>query len=165
MVGYKGETGVFDNALIYDQATELRDEVLNRIKSLFPQKVIALHVQRGHRAILVLDNGLRIVLQICRRAPPVRKARWCLLRGQPRSAQLDLICLLNENNGGVYRFFLVPHFDSGPLRRKLREHADRLLSTGINLDDLSQLYEAAICLASNSAERIRYLYRSQEGAV
>jgi DNA invertase Pin-like site-specific DNA recombinase len=165
MIGYRGEVGAFDKTIGRGRTMQLRDDILNRVKSLFPLKVAVFN--RGHdtRPILTLDNGLRIVLRICSREPTVRKVRWRLYRGQPQAAQLALICLLNEKSDGVYRFFLVPQSSSRHMERKLREDGDPLLSMGIVLDDLSQLYEGAICLASKSAKKIRDLYRFQEGAV
>ncbi|HEY6770712.1 MAG TPA: hypothetical protein VI386_38705 [Candidatus Sulfotelmatobacter sp.] len=55
---------------------------------------------------------------------------------------VDLVCLLNEKNTQFYRYFVVPRIEITLKEYGLRAN-DSLLAPGVQLNDLSQLYETA----------------------
>jgi hypothetical protein len=102
------------------------------------------------RQVIELDTGARFAVHVCRPLPSVcGQARW-FLTAQPLELGLAaLICVVSPGLSSITKFYVVPSLDGIKKSVNLREDHP-IISAGVELESLSQFYEAAVGCASQN---------------
>jgi DNA invertase Pin-like site-specific DNA recombinase len=129
---------------------KLIQELVRRIKCLFPSKVTSFQDKWKKKTLLVLDNGIAVAIAACRRHSTLYgHPRWLLNVVKKERHYILLVCLLNKNNDSVDLFYLLPKTDESIGKHKWLKPNDVTLKRGIRLQKLSGFYNAAIRLANS----------------
>jgi DNA invertase Pin-like site-specific DNA recombinase len=118
---------------------ELRNQVLDKLSTLFPKEISEFHLSGKSRPVLKLANDRIVSVVVC--AKVLRKTgimRWMFRPIPEESSFITLICL--ELPLGV-RYFLVPRITIAKDCSIGTNHP--ILKTGLRIDNLSQFREAA----------------------
>lgn len=156
LIGYKPSPHAFKSVANQMKMRRLRADLLNRLKSLFPNNLRFVHLPgQNVRQVLEFDNQIRIAIHICR---PVRttvtgELRW-LLRAQPLEAGYPcLICTVDGSLSTLLSFYVVPQFGDIVRKCKVLKEGHKWLGTGKKLEELSQLCEVAKAVVTEWQER------------
>ena len=149
LVGYQTLQGVFERCDNRKGTQRLRDELLDRIKAMFPKVLTVFHLPGKLRPIMRLDNDLRVSVIVCRtRLTKARMRKWVLNPIAEERDHITLLALLNSANDGFHSFVLFPRIDKVTEYRFAGD--DSWLSKGIRLGEISDFYEAAKRLANRN---------------
>ncbi len=139
--------GTFDKSDHRQHTQLIRQELINRLKAMFPQNVTVFRLARKMRLILRLDNQLRVSIVICPTArTSTGKLRWVLIPIPAEREYATLLCRLNSKNDRFHSFYMFPRVDLLTYHR-FKEN-DPWLASGKRLKDLSEFYEVAKRLAT-----------------
>jgi hypothetical protein len=129
------------------RAVAVREAVLNRVLSLFPHNVSTRCLPRKFRHLLLLDGTIWVSVVMCQPYRTRRGLREWIMKPIKAERQFPcLVCLLNEANDAVEKFYLLPNLRAIRRGQKYRYFAanDPLLSSGTTIHDLSHFYAAVI---------------------
>ena len=147
LVGYRPRVGTFDKSDHRQHTQLIRQELINRLKAMFPQNVTVFRLARKMRLILRLDNQLRVSIVICPTArTSTGKLRWVMIPIPAERVYATLLCRLNSKNDRFHSFYMFPRVDLLTYHR-FKEN-DPWLASGKRLKDLSEFYEVAKRLAT-----------------
>jgi DNA invertase Pin-like site-specific DNA recombinase len=154
MVNYTAKAGTFGKSDARVRTLLLRDQLVSRIRALFPQEVLVSYRARDMRPMLRLSDGVQVGVRICRRnRTSAGCTRWRLYFGKDQQEDLLLVCL-RDAKAGFHRYYLLPAIESFTKEKKLKPD-DHLLRGGVRLDDLSELLVAASCFAGSEHGSLR----------
>jgi DNA invertase Pin-like site-specific DNA recombinase len=146
LIGYEGQKGAFLKSEQRKQTLLVRDDLVKRLKNVFPGKLTFFNNPQDMRTVIRLDSGVRIAVRICRRKKTLSKARWRLYWGRKPVDQEDafLICLLNRTSTACARYYLIRGLILPGHECSLSVN-DTLFAAGFRLNSLAQFYDAANC--------------------
>ena len=143
MVGYSSRPATSQKSDHRERTRVLREGLVRRLVALSPGKVTVFNLVRDARPMLELDNGVRVAIRICTRTTTGR-VRWRLYNGiSSHRGHVTLLCLLNAKNDAVDKFYVVPGVESVEGEQIITENCS-CLAAGLRLDDLQELYGAAM---------------------
>jgi DNA invertase Pin-like site-specific DNA recombinase len=124
-----------------------QERLVKHLRELYGQTIT---VRRGigdNRLMLRLEDRWTIAVRVCRKEPNRSGViRWRLYWGVGEQSQdFDLVCLLNDANNCFYRYYLVPPVPCLPAKRFFAVNDD-ILTSGLRLNNLANLSDAASCL-------------------
>jgi DNA invertase Pin-like site-specific DNA recombinase len=146
LIGYQPEER-FKKSDGLKRAKLFQERLVKNLRELYGQ---AIRVQGGTNnkgPILCLNGGLKIAVRVCSKVPNRSGViRWRLYCGVGEQSQhFDLLCLLSDANNCFYRYYLVPPVSRLPEKRFFAANDD-ILASGLRLNNLANLRDAAICL-------------------
>ncbi len=152
-LGFRTPEKVFAHAVQRKRTQQLRDEIIGFIRNTHPQNVTFFHLLGKRRPILRIDKRFSVSVIVC----PMNKTRiasprrWTLYTIPEERQNITLLCRLNANNNGFYRFDILPPLDKP--RRICYRFTDRapFLANSRKLGGLSEFYSAAITFAALNA--------------
>lgn len=151
LIGYGVQAGRFDKAHHKLRTLLLRDILIHRLTTLFPEELTLFHHPHDMRPILRLDNGFEVSVRLCRRlCSRDSGARWRFYRGSARQLEdANLVCLFNRTNSNLVKYYLVRGIYCKKRERILRAD-DPQLDRSCLLDKLSDFYAATTALCKTT---------------
>lgn len=145
LIGY-GRADQFEPIDLRRRTQALREELIARLLTLFPNEVITVSRGGRWRSRLRLRNRLTVCVLIARtvraRKEPVR---WQIDPVQHERNHITLLARLDRENQRFLDYHVLPSIDR-PRRFQIRD-ADAWLSRGNRFDDLSEFCTVAVQLA------------------
>ena len=113
------------------------------VAKLFPGKVQACFLH-GRRAGLKLDSETLVSVMICQQylTPSVKWRRWEFLPRREERGHITLLALMDSDNIGCKRFFVMPWIDKAT-EYQIKDESDPWLNQGVRLDALRDFYLVA----------------------
>lgn len=143
LVGYQPQDDVLRRTRLANSA-RVRQELIQKLKALFPEHVEIIHLPRGSRAMLCIDNKFIVAVLLCKhRGKSEKELHWVV---EPRVHERDYITLVglyNRAHDGVVGYYLFSHL---PVYYHLSFENDRWLRTGVALTKLSDFYPLTVNL-------------------
>jgi DNA invertase Pin-like site-specific DNA recombinase len=91
----------------------LREELLMRIRGMFPDRVSIVRPGLKWRSRLQLSNGLTVSVLVARSVRPWKTARWRILPVPQECEFVTLLARLDEDNRSLFDFHVFPNVDRG----------------------------------------------------
>jgi DNA-binding winged helix-turn-helix (wHTH) protein len=159
MVGYKPSAQIIKNVCTIKRVRLLRQDLLLRLKQLFPDRVNFIHLPgQQQRQVVEIDGCVRVAIYICR---PVENTKtgepgW-ILKVHPVERHLPvLVCTVDKTLSRlVSSYFFLPFGDKIKKYRVLRE-SSHWLSLGRKLATLDDFCNTARAVASESERSAPY---------
>ena len=155
-IGYTPPTRSERVAVGRKRAVGVRESVLERIISLFPHNISTRRVSRKWRDLLFVDGNIWVGVAMCQSYRTRRgRKEWILKPTHAERRFICLLCLLNDANDAVEKFYLLPTLKlvkAGQKYRYLKEE-DPILTCGVAVEDLSQLYAAVIRMSAQPTSK------------
>lgn len=145
LVGYKPSDWTCSCAEGRSKIHSLRLHLLTHLTELFPGTVRILPgASPKTRRFLELD-GSRVAVHMCALVRNSRRGalRWRLEVNSEEASLVSLVCLSNRSMSGFSGLYVLPELASVIRRNKTLYKGHPLLRGGIQLQNLSQFYEAA----------------------
>jgi DNA invertase Pin-like site-specific DNA recombinase len=148
LIGYHPPISYFCRTEQGERTKRVRGELVDRIRSLFPQRVAVCYLPNRTRPVLRLDNDVIVSLILCR--PKRRKGgrfHWIVEPAPTECENITLLCTLSLKHDRIQRFYVFP-----PMHLKCHAsyHNDPWLRTGIRLKDLSEFVDAVTAIRKSA---------------
>jgi len=146
LIGYQPPSGCFkkvDNRL---RNTSFHDWVVRELIKIFGRSIEV--CQEPHNGMkLTLDGTSTIAVRICcKTGDRMGRIRWRAYWGNPRSRDFDLLCLLDETNSNIYRYYLIR--PPCPKHKTFFDLRHTLVKSGTRILRLAQLKDVVMTLQS-----------------
>jgi DNA invertase Pin-like site-specific DNA recombinase len=107
-VGYQRDTEDIFMGNQRERSRLLRRKVVSRIRTLFPESVIVMHLPRRTRSVLLIDRGFMVSVLFC--IPKVKhgKRYWKVEPIVTESEFITLLCRINDRHDQVLDMFVLP---------------------------------------------------------
>jgi DNA invertase Pin-like site-specific DNA recombinase len=128
---FKGEQGA--------RSLNLRRKVVRDIIKLFPDNVVATHLPKKTRSMLLVDGNFMVALFLCR--PEQRggeRLHWLLKPTQSERNYITLVCTMNSPHNRVLGHYVFPAMDWLKFQRFYKN--DPSFKAGKKLSSLSDFY-------------------------
>ena len=121
-----------------NNSIRLRSELIEIIRTIFPNNVAILRLPDRRRSVLLIDEQFIVSVLFC---SPIRRRGKYFWLVEPNSAErsyITLLCPVKRSHERVLGYFVFPHLDG--FRTHLMFRKDPFLSAAIRLNDLSEFY-------------------------
>ena len=147
LIGYQPLSGLFERCDHRRRTQRLRDELLDRIRAMFPKALKVFHLPGKYRPVIQLENGSKVSVIVCRtRLTKARMRKWVLNPIAEETNYITLLALLNSTNDGVDSLVMFPGIDKVT---EYRFAADEpWLRTGLRLSGPSGFCKATMMVAA-----------------
>jgi hypothetical protein len=140
LVGFNPSANVFERSDSRQKSLCLRNNLIRRLESMFPQNLDRFHFPGSARVILRFDNSIRVSLLIC---PSFRtksnNPRWKIRPYYKESGYVTLLCFADLPKTGFHSFIMMRDIDK--TKPYTTRPNDPWLLRGTRLNDLSELYD------------------------
>lgn len=108
---FKGEQGA--------RSLNLRRKVVRDIIKLFPDNVVATHLPKKTRSMLLVDGNFMVALSLCRSEQRGgERLHWLLKTTQSERNCVTLVCTMNSRHNRVLGHYVFPAMDWLKLRKR-----------------------------------------------
>lgn len=149
-IGYRPAFRDFYRGPRAESAMCVRRDLVERIRSSFPQHVEVTQQRMRARSILWVDNSFYVAVLLCRRieASVKHSTHWLVCPNPSERDCITLLCRLNAASDGILSLHLFPKIN-WPYRRS--RESDPWLATGKRLNDLSEFYNSLKAIRKKAA--------------
>jgi DNA invertase Pin-like site-specific DNA recombinase len=121
-----------------NNSIRLRRELIEMIRTLFPNDVAILRLPDRRRSVLLIDGQFIVSVLFC---SPIRRRNkyvWLVEPNPAESSYLTLLCPVKRSHERVLGYFVFPHLDGFKTHFMFRN--DPFLRAAVRLRDLSEFY-------------------------
>lgn len=159
LIGYHPPQGAFIRTDHRVRTQRLREEIVGKLRAMFPENVTVLPREKRGRIILSIDRSFRVSVIICATCRTGGgKIRWTLEPVPAEREYVTLLCRLNSANNGFHSFYILPRVDRA--RQCRLKEDDKWLNTGSRLAELSEFYAEAKRTSANANVQLQLSSRS-----
>ena len=121
-----------------NNSIRLRRELVEMIRTLFPDNVVISRLPDRRRSVLLIDGQFIVSVLFC---SPIRrrgKYVWIVEPNSAESGYITLLCPVKRSHERVLGYFVYPHLDGFKTHFMFRN--DPFLRAAVRLRDLSEFY-------------------------
>jgi hypothetical protein len=121
-----------------NNSIRLRRELIEMIRTLFPNNVVISRLPDRRRSVLLIDRQFIVSVLFC---SPIRrrgKYIWIVEPNSAESSYITLLCPVKRSHERVLGYFVFPHLDG--FRTHFMFRNDPFLRAAVRLRDLSEFY-------------------------
>ena len=122
---------------------KIRSELMQQLVEMFPGRVSVFSWAWRRRSCLMLKNGTKIAVRVCRSIRLVTKGRmWVLQAARDERCRVTLVAGMDPENQALETFYLTTR-----LKNRCKVHItenSEWLEKGVRLEDLRSFYEVVI---------------------
>jgi DNA invertase Pin-like site-specific DNA recombinase len=121
-----------------NNSIRLRRDLIEMIRTLFPNNVVVLCLRNRRRSVLLIDGQFIVSVLFC---SPIRrrgKYVWLVEPNSAESGYITLLCPVKRSHERVLGYFVFPHLDG--FRTHFMFRKDPFLRAAVRLRDLSEFY-------------------------
>lgn len=119
---------------------KIRSELMQQLADMFPAKVSISSWDGNRRSCLILRNGIRIAVRVCRPIQFVTRGRkWILHVTKNENCHFTLIAGMNTDETAIEAFYLTACLKN-TWKTYINESSE-LLAKGVRLNDLQSFYD------------------------
>jgi hypothetical protein len=140
-IGYRPVFRDFYKGPRAESSLRIRRDLVEQIRSMFPEHVEVTQQRMRARSILWVDDSFYVAVLLCQwvQATKRDRAHWVVCPNPSEHDYITLVCLLSTASDRIVRFYLFPLMNF--LFRRARE-GHPWLDTGRKLKSLNEFYEA-----------------------
>jgi DNA invertase Pin-like site-specific DNA recombinase len=142
LVGYRMSANQEFMSEQLERSIRLRQDIIERIKNLFPDNVVITRLPNGRRRLILIDGQFMVSVLLCSSRRRRGQGPYWIVESRPAErGYITLLCPMNRAHDGVIGHFLFPRLDRFK-SHQFDEH-DPFLGTAVRVDNLSNFYTAA----------------------
>jgi DNA invertase Pin-like site-specific DNA recombinase len=118
----------------------LRRNLVEKLRTMFPDNIEITHQRLRTRSILRVDNKFYVAVLLCRKVKDTSRypTHWDIRPNPSEYGYITLLCRLNADNDAILSYHLFPVVDLEYHRSRER---DPWLETGTRLKNLNEFYQ------------------------
>ena len=124
-----------------NNSIRLRRELIEMIRSLFPNNVVVLRLPHRRRSVLLIDGQFMVSILFC--SPILRRGKYVWIV-EPNSAErgyITLLCPVKRSHERALGYFVFPHLNG--FRTHFMFRNDPFMGAAVKLSALSEFYATA----------------------
>ena len=124
-----------------NNSIRLRRELIEMIRSLFPNNIVVLRLPHRRRSVLLIDGQFMVSVLFC--SPILRRGKyvWIVEPNSAESGYITLLCPVKRSHERALGYFVFPHLNGFKTHFLFRN--DPFLNAALKLNDISEFYATA----------------------
>jgi DNA invertase Pin-like site-specific DNA recombinase len=117
----------------------LRQDLIDKIKTLFPDNVVVSYLPKRRRSVLMIDGQFMVSVLLCgTKKRKGERPHWLMEPHPAEREYITLLCRMNLTHDRVLSQFVFPRLDG--FKSHFLQRNDPVLCAAIKLNDLSEFY-------------------------
>jgi DNA invertase Pin-like site-specific DNA recombinase len=136
-----------------NNSIRLRRELIEMIRTLFPDNVVISRLTNRRRSVLLIDQRFIVSVLFC---SPIRRREKYVWIVEPNPAEcryVTLLCPVKRSHERVLGYFVFPHLDG--FRTHFLFRNDPFLRAAVRLRDLSEFYATVTTICNQPIPQMR----------